>query len=133
MPEVDEPRTILGNIQRSHRLIIEDPEGYGKTEAKRLGDLAIVAILGGMNSTAWRNYVQNFASTPEQLARLSGDDEFMSVEYGPETLAYIVANSTCTTDTHLPTTGLSDGNKGTLNFVDAAMQAKLDYTLPPGA
>jgi hypothetical protein len=126
MPE-NETETITGKILESHNRIIADTTGAGKTEAKRLGDLAIDAILGGIGSSEWRKYMINFASTSNQLARLSGDDDFKDEEYGAETLAYIVANSTCTIDTHTTTTtGALDANQGTLNFIKPEMQAKLD-------
>lgn len=64
---------------------------------------AISAIYGGLTSDAWASYMQNFADTPEQLARLttrSGDDLH---PYIPQARCYLVANATCLpgTDTRM--------------------------------
>lgn len=135
MPD-DKIQTITAKILGSHDRIVKDPMGAGGAEAKRLGDLAIKAIVGGRKSDDWRKYMREFADTPEQLERLCGNDDYYLTEYGPECLAYIIANSTCTTETHVPTTGAVPAdplkpNKGTLNFIKEEAIENLDYTLAP--
>jgi hypothetical protein len=132
----NEIKTIKEKISNSHERIVKDPKGAGGSEARILGDLAIQAMLGGIESRDWKTYMSKFADTPEQLERLCGNDDFFLTDYGPECLAYIVANSTCTTETHVPTTGdvPADPNKrnlGTMNFIKEEALEKLDLTLSP--
>ncbi len=111
---------IAGKIMSKHDEIQQDPLGAGKTEANRLGKLAIKAIVGGMGSDNWREYMSNFVSSQRQLDRLCGEDGYITTEYGEECLAYIAANSTCTVETG------RNGNRGTLNFVKTDAISKLD-------
>lgn len=55
---------------------------------------AILAMYGGIDSDAWKQYMSNFATTPEQLARLttfSGD----ALPYVRQARCYLVANAMC--------------------------------------
>ncbi len=45
-----------------------------RAEAKKLQKMAVAAIKGGMGSAEWKELMQLFADTPEQLARLLGTD-----------------------------------------------------------
>lgn len=112
--------SITKKIQKSHDDIMTDPDGAGKAEARRLGDLAIKATLDGIKSRAWKVYMEQFTTEPKQLARLLGEDAFIKTEYGEECLAYIVANSTCTIETH------KSNEFGTVHFLKTDVKEKLD-------
>lgn len=90
----------------------------GRELARSLGRLATDAIRYGMGSTAWRDYMSNFATTPQQLDRLWGrETAFNNTEWGYRSLAYMVANSTCTVES-LPT--------GVINGFEPEMIANLN-------
>lgn len=60
---------------------------------------AIDAILKGPGSSAWRIYMENFAETPEQLARLNLEDEQNGRSDIRSSVAYMVGNAICGTAT----------------------------------
>lgn len=103
--------------------IESDIKAGNKSLALRLQSEAVEAICGGLGSEAWKKYMCNFASNPDQLQRLIGNDvDFMKKEknpYGRETLAYIVGNSTC----GVPT------DAGTSRNIQAAQLGDLDRDL----
>ena len=69
----------------------------GKQKAEQLQDLGMKAIRGGITSTDWRNYMNEFATNEAELLRLTGQDPaYMQKVWGPPSLAYIVANGICT-------------------------------------
>ncbi|HEY0426519.1 MAG TPA: hypothetical protein VGC76_01810 [Pyrinomonadaceae bacterium] len=87
---------ILDKINENHNLIYSDPEAAGLSLANELQDLAIKAIHKGITSQAWSDYMSRFVTNAAQLERLKGNDPvFMALPWGPKTLAYLVANSTC--------------------------------------
>lgn len=70
----------------------------GQALARDFQEQSTKAVLGGSGSDAWRTYMSNFHSNPEQLQRLMGEDnEFMSDPdgWGPTILAYIAGGGTC--------------------------------------
>ena len=102
-----------------HDFIKNNSAGEGL--ANDLQKAATKAIRGGMTSDDWKKYMCYFASNPEQLQRLIGREEsYNGTIYGPDTLAYMVANSTCG-----PGTDTETGR-----FMNAEMLESLDRDLP---
>jgi hypothetical protein len=67
--------------------------------AKRTGDLAVAAVIGGIKSSAWEVYMSHFGeSTPfsaGQLERMCALDQTKDDAPFDEKRAYLVANATC--------------------------------------
>lgn len=108
--------TISQNIQAVRDQIIAEPAG-GPT-GRRIGEQGIAALLNGIGTDEWRTYMENFATSAEQLDRLVGDDaDFMAGEWGKQLLAYVVAGSPCMSGTEmsLVTEGLPQAMKDILD------------------
>lgn len=86
---------IIGNILKVKETIIN--EGAGSPTAARLRRKALNAILGGSNE--WVTYMREFATTPEELARLIPTDESHADDGMNDARAYLVAKAPCGTDT----------------------------------
>jgi hypothetical protein len=84
--------TILDKINIKIEEEAADPTGQ---VADNLQDEAVEAILGGIKSDAWRTYMNNFADSPEQLARLTAEDATADDPYVRKALAYLVSNAVC--------------------------------------
>ena len=92
---------IVDKIDEIHNFV-KTPAGAlkGATMQNQCG----LAILNGIKSPEWKTYMCNFASNPDQLKRLIGEDAaFMQTTWGPHSLAYLAANSTCGTGTTVNT------------------------------
>lgn len=100
---------IEDNIRAKQAAIKQDKTG-------KLGDAirnqAISAIYSGMDSPEWKTYMQNFANTPEELARLTSRDGDGCHPYIPLARAYLVANAVCLPGT---TDNLLQGIEGILD------------------
>lgn len=103
-PENVTKSKIVENIKSVQMQILGDPV-LGLELAKTLQRLALKATREKMGSLAWKGYMLKFASNPDQLKRLMGDDENFSGEYEKDILCYIVGNSTCGADTTATGTG----------------------------
>lgn len=113
---------IVENIITMRDNINSNPVA-GKVIADELGVLATNAIRYGMGSPAWETYMRKFATNQKELDRLMGNDAaFNNTEWGFQSLAYIVANSTCTIDT---------GSTGTVNNFSSGMKANLNAEPTP--
>lgn len=89
---------IEGNIIAVKTKIIQ--EGAGSPTAARLRRKALVAIRKGANGSAeWKDYMQEFATTPAELARLLPTDGSESDAGMNDARAYLVAKAPCGTDT----------------------------------
>jgi hypothetical protein len=65
-------------------------------EAKRLQDESVAAVIGGIESDAWKKFMKNFHSNTQQLQRLCGEDDFRtSHDYGETILAYVASGGEC--------------------------------------
>jgi hypothetical protein len=84
--------TILDKIKNK---IAEEAADTTGQVADRLQDEAIEAVLGGINSDAWKTYMNNFADSPEQLRRLTAKDATADDPYVRKALAYLVSNAVC--------------------------------------
>jgi len=90
---------IIEKIEKIKVAIENDPEGNASL-GERLRKYGCLAVQQGINSRAWQEYMRIFASNPDQLKRLIGEDEtFNASLWGPTTLAYLVANGCCGIDT----------------------------------
>ena len=56
---------------------------------------AAAAIQGGINSAAWHQYMQQYAETAGELARLKGTDGTLNDPDLSMRRAYLVANAVC--------------------------------------
>lgn len=89
-------KSLLANGQRPGKAI--------NRLARRNANMAIDAIEGGLGSPAWEKYMKQFATTPDQLARLTDPDKKLTKELKHKR-AYIVANAVCGAPT---VTGLTE-------------------------
>jgi hypothetical protein len=91
--------------------------------AKRLSNLAFQAIMGGPTSAEWKNYMQEIVglNAPEQLKRLTFNDNLATKDYVIESNVYIVANAVCGSQTRT----------NTLNNVKIEGPDFIDKDLPP--
>jgi hypothetical protein len=65
------------------------------TPAQKTGELARAAITGGIKSPAWKEYMEQFDPTPEQLQRLLATDGTSDDPGLILRRAYLVANGVC--------------------------------------
>jgi len=86
---------ILANITAVKQKIIA--EGPGSETAKRLKRKSLDAISGG--ASQWLPYMQEFATTPEELARLIPTDGTETNSGMNDARAYLVSKGACGTDT----------------------------------
>lgn len=121
-------KKIIEKIEDKHKEIADrmnsgDPvkEQEARAIAAEMKKLASKAILKGIDSDEWREYMKVFAKDDtEHIQRLNGEDTaFNETEWGYESLAYVVANSTC----DVMTTGRTDRDMPPL------MRLNLDYGL----
>ncbi len=93
---------IVEKMEAIHKFIKNNPDNPAL--ANKLQELAVKAIYSGIKHDDWKKYMVNFASNTNQLQRLIGkDDDFNGTIYGPLSLAYVVANSTCGSGTDTET------------------------------
>lgn len=81
---------IIEKVRARKVVFLNDP-----TEANNNAELAAQAIQGGISSTAWENYMQQYKETDEQLARLLGTDGTRDHPVLRVRRAYLVANAIC--------------------------------------
>ena len=112
---------IVEKIKQIHSQIKDNPDDPAL--AQKMQELAVKAMYSGINHDDWKQYMSNFASSPEQLQRLIGKDEaFNNTKYGRLTLAYVVANSTCGMGTTTETG--RDMSPGMLEALDSGLPAE---------
>jgi len=87
--------TILANILSKKETILA--EGANSATAARLKRKALDAILKG--STEWVEYMQEFATSPQELARLVPTDGSHTNQGMNDARAYLVAKAPCGTET----------------------------------
>ncbi len=66
-----------------------------KEKAKANAAKATAAMHGGIQSAAWREYMQQYAETTDQLARLMGTDGTLNHPILARRRAYLVGNAVC--------------------------------------
>ena len=97
-------KTIIQKLHDISDSVMNDPT---KTKGKVISDLAIAAILSGIGSTAWEDYMKFIVGvdalgkidSPAQLARLTFKDDKKDQEWIRRSNVYIVSNAVCGTET----------------------------------
>ena len=64
---------IAGKIKESNDEIVKDIKAGKPEKANALGKLAAEAIFGGIKSSKWKEYMETYASSKQQLDRLCGE------------------------------------------------------------
>lgn len=86
---------IIDKIDMIRSKMIADKDGNAAL-GKKMQKYACLAVLNGIKSMEWHEYMRMFASNDDQLRRLLGeDDDFNNSVWGRKTLAYIVADGCC--------------------------------------
>lgn len=88
---------IFENLQRVAAAVAVD-ELAGGTFGERVKNAGIAAVMGGISSQQWRDYMALFADNADQLRLLTTPDE-TDPSYMAQSRAYIVTNSICGTIT----------------------------------
>jgi hypothetical protein len=87
--------SIFKNLEQVHAAVVVDNfKGNPPTLGRRIGNAAIAAIKGGMESPAWKDYMALFASNATELERLTVEKQGER-DYLPQFRAYIVSNAVC--------------------------------------
>lgn len=60
---------------------------------------SVAAIKGGEGSAAWKSYMEQFAQSPEQLARLTPTDDTVNDAEMDVARTYLIGNGTCGAET----------------------------------
>ena len=80
------------DIVRAKRNAIEG----NPAAAKETGDLAVVALMGGIGSDPWNDYIDQLGEfSPEQLKRLRAEDTTAGDPTMDSKRVYVVANGMC--------------------------------------
>ncbi len=90
---------IIDLVRAKRDANVKAGKGKDHKPAKRTGDLAVAAIIGGLQSPAWEIYMKHFGETTPfaagQLERLCARDDTKDSGTFNEKRAYLVANGTC--------------------------------------
>lgn len=114
---------ILENLKKVHAAVVADritnqPSPLGAA----LNKAAVAAMMGGLGSDAWRQYMAIYADNDDQHTRLSQmiPDEANKAPYLAQLRAYIVSNAVCFPDTNaFVDNQLDDRVDGRQNTADA--------------
>jgi hypothetical protein len=89
------PMSIIRNLEKVHVAVVLDTfDGSKKKLGEQLSTKAVSAIMKGMGSPEWNEYMSLFANNAKQLTRLTVQDED-EPSYFRRSRAYIVANAVC--------------------------------------
>jgi hypothetical protein len=100
---------ILENIGQIHVAVVKDKETRESKLAQALSALAVKAIMGGLGSPDWREYMSIFADNEAQLSVLCEvQPDEPEDSYLPQSRAYIVSNAVCSAGTNTATTNNVD-------------------------
>lgn len=97
---------IEDNLKKVHAAVIAQRLIDGQSAFGRaLNEAAVKAIIGGINSPAWKSYMAIFADNQEQLDRLTiekpeEEGPGHPREYLPQLRAYMVSNAVCDVSTN---------------------------------
>ena len=83
-------------------VVVDKVDGNGDL-GKKVGDAAEAAMMGGINSAAWKAYMSLFADSADQLKRLTTAELDGGEQWLPRVRAYIVANGICAPGTDAAT------------------------------
>jgi hypothetical protein len=85
--------------QKLNEVLTEAENDTSNTIANLIGYRAIEAIVEGVGSQAWEDYMRIFASTEEELKRLTFEDPMSQDPDIKENIVYLVSYATCTAAT----------------------------------
>jgi hypothetical protein len=108
-------------------VVADKADGDPKKLGKLVGDAAEAAIFAGINSEQWKDYMSLFATSEEQLTRLTTadlDGPGDSAVYMPRIRAYVAVNGVCAPGTDAATMKGHDG---------AVFSVSIDDDKPNGA
>lgn len=94
-------------------VVADKADGDPKQLGKAVGDAAEAAIFAGINSEQWKDYMSLFASSEEQLTRLTTadlDGPGDSGVYMARIRAYVAVNGVCAPGTDAATMKGHDGS-----------------------
>jgi hypothetical protein len=98
--------SILDNLKRTEVAVYVSNFKKGDL-GRKIGDAAVAAIMNGLKSKEWQQYMALFCDTPAELERLTvpkdGEDDYL-----PQMRAYIVANAVCAGETGTRTSNKVD-------------------------
>ncbi len=83
---------IIEKVREKKSELQRDKSG---TLADKNRGKAVAAVHAGIRSTEWTTYMEQYADTPAQLARLTGEDGTAYNENIKLARAYLVANAVC--------------------------------------
>jgi hypothetical protein len=93
--------SILNNLKKVHAAVTAQRiTRYESPIGKALNEAAVMALLGGFGSDAWKSYMAVFADNPEQLERLTVKQDDDEPFYISQMRAYIVSNAICDSGTN---------------------------------
>jgi hypothetical protein len=99
---------IIDKVRQVKSALQADPVATQKNRER-----AVAAIGSGIGSAEWKEYMQQFADTPQQLARLTATDGTAQNPSLKLARAYLVANAVCgpgtLTNLDLTVDGIDDG------------------------
>jgi hypothetical protein len=110
-------KKIIELVEDRKNVMVNDSS---HAESERTGRLAIAAVIGGITSSAWKDYMLQFGETtplePPQLERLLATDGTLGDVDLDRNRAYLVSNGVCG--------AASPDTQGLNGFVDT-----IDHTL----
>lgn len=100
----EQNRTIEQRIRLVQAAVaVDKAKGDPLKLGEKVGKAAEAAMLGGINSEAWKKYMSLFANSSEQLQRLTTNTLDGQNDYLQSMRAYIVANGVCAPGTDAAT------------------------------
>jgi len=87
--------SIRSNIEG----IMEEIENGNATLGQEVQAKSVAAQIAGQGSPEWEAYMQQFSTTPEQLARLLPTDSTLGEPDFDLARTYLLGNGTCGSDT----------------------------------
>ena len=82
-------------IQNIDGVLVEAENDLSGNIAKTIGYRAVEAMLKGVNSQEWEEYMRIFASTTEELNRLTFKDQESQVADVKRNIVYLVSYAAC--------------------------------------
>jgi hypothetical protein len=87
--------SIRAEIEAKQRQVVEASKAENTVPGDMLREQAVRAMYGGFGSKAWNEYMAQFATTPQELARLQTRETDGGDDYLDRARAYLVANAIC--------------------------------------
>jgi hypothetical protein len=88
---------IIQKLRTRDADFVRDPDGTQSDQIK-FAEAAMKAVLNGVKSKEWRDYMILNSCNNFQLRRLRGQDDFFSQDWGRQALCYISGDPICSID-----------------------------------